>query len=348
MQIGFYDIDKRFERLDKLNDPLKVLSSLIDFEIFREELEKGLEKERKDNSGRKAFDKVMLFKGLIIKRLYDLSNDELEFQITDRTSFRRFLGLNENAMSPDTNTFWLFSDELSKNGIVDRLFLKFDEHLCRKGYSAKGGTMIDATFVEVPKQRNTKEENKEIKEGKVPQSFTENMHKFAQKDLAARWTKKGNETFYGYKNHVNADVKYKFVRNYEVTSAEVHDSQPFISLIMDYINRNNFLCSTWADSAYMSDDFLKFLATKGIQANINERAYRNKPLTDEQKASNRVKSRIRARVEHIFGFMENSLNAGLIRTIGIVRAKSQIAMINLTYNLFRFCQLERAKSLAVA
>ncbi len=344
MQIGFYDIERRFERLDKLKDSLKVLSKLIDFEIFREEIEKGLEKKRKDNSGRKAFDKIMLFKGLIIKRLYDLSYEDLEFQITDRSSFKRFLKLKENAMSPDANTFWLFNEELTNKGIMDRLFTRFDEHLNQRGYTAQGGTMIDASFVEVPKQRNTREENKEIKEGKIPQSFTENAHKLAQKDIAARWTKKGNETFYGYKNHVNADVKYKFVRNYEVTSAEVHDSQKLEEL-MNYLNS---LAATWADSAYMSDDILKFLKSKGIQANINERAYRNNPLTDEQKASNRVKSRIRARVEHIFGFMENSLNAGLIRTIGIIRAKSQIALINLTYNLFRFCQLEKAKSLAVA
>jgi transposase, IS5 family len=348
MQIGFFDVNKRLERLDKLNDPLKVLLNLIDFEIFREEIEKGLEKERKDNSGRKPFDKVMLFKGLIIKRLYDLSNDELEFQITDRTTFRRFLGIDENAMSPDANTFWLFSDELSKNGIIDKLFAKFDEFLNNKGYTAQGGTMIDASFVEVPKQRNTKEENKEIKEGKIPQSFTKNVHRFAQKDTDARWTKKGDVNYYGYKNHVNADVKYKFVRNYEVTSAEVHDSQPFISLLMEYINRNSFPCAAWADSAYMSDDLLKFLASKGIQANVNERAYRNKPLTEEQKADNRIKSRTRARVEHIFGFMENTLSAGMIRTIGIIRAKSQVALINLTYNLFRFCQLEKAKSLVMA
>lgn len=348
MQIGFFDVNKRLERLDKLNDSLKVLLSLIDFEIFREEIEKGLEKERKNNSGRKAFDKVMLFKGLIIKRLYDLSNDELEFQITDRTSFRRFLGINENAMSPDSNTFWLFSDELSKNGVIDKLFIKFDEFLNQRGYTAQGGTMIDASFVEVPKQRNTKEENKEIKEGKIPQSFTENMHKFVQKDTDARWTKKGDVNYYGYKNHINADAKYKFVRNYEVTSAEVHDSQPFIKLIMEYINRNSFPCATWADSAYMSDELLKFLANKGIRANINERAYRNKPLTEEQKASNRIKSKIRARVEHIFGFMGNTLSAGMIRTIGIIRAKSQVSLINLTYNLFRFCQLEKVKSLVMA
>ena len=165
MQVGFFDVDKRYKQLNKLRDPLLVLSQLIDFEIFRKEIEKSFEKERKDNSGRKPFDKVMLFKGLILKRLYDLSDEALEFQITDRSSFRRFLKLNENAFSPDSNTFWLFNDELSKKGVIDNLFTKFDNFLNNRGYSAKGGLMIDASFVEVPKQRNTKEENKEIKEG---------------------------------------------------------------------------------------------------------------------------------------------------------------------------------------
>jgi len=344
MQLGFFDVEKRHKQLNKLRDPLLVLSSLINFEIFREEIEKGLEKERKDNSGRKPFDKVMLFKGLIIKRLYDLSNEELEFQITDRSSFRRFLGINENDLSPDEKTFWLFSNELAKNGVIDRLFIKFDEFLNQQGYTAKGGSMIDATFVEVPKQRNTKEENKEIKEGKIPESFTENTHKFSQKDTDARWTKKGNDTYYGYKDHINADVKYKLVRKYEATSAEVHDSQPLENLLDD----KNDTAKLWADSAYRSQVILALLLSKLIEANINERAYRNKPLTEDQKAENRVRSKTRARVEHIFGFMSNSLKAGMIRTIGIVRAKSQIAMINLTYNLCRYCQLEKAKGLSMA
>lgn len=344
MQIGFFDVNKRHKQLNKLKDPLLILSSLIDFEIFREEIEESLKKERKDNSGRKPFDKVMLFKSLILKRLYDLSNEELEFQITDRSSFRRFLGMNENDLSPDENTFWLFSNELAKNKVIDRLFFKFDEYLNHQGYSAKGGSMIDASFVEVPKQRNTKDENKEIKEGKIPKSFLENEHKLAQKDTDARWTKKGDNSYYGYKNHINADVKYKLVRKYKVTSAEVHDSQPFETLL----DCSNDTAKTWADSAYRSEATLKMLASKQIEANINERAYKNKPLTDEQKAENRIKSKTRARVEHVFGFMENSLKAGMIRTIGIVRAKSQISMINLTYNLCRFCQLEKIKRLNVA
>ena len=343
MQLGFFDIEKRHQQLNKLKDPLLVLSSLIDFEMFRSEIEKSFEKERKDNSGRKPFDKIMLFKGLILKRLYALSFEELEFQITDRSSFRRFLGLNENGYSPDEKTFWLFSNDLAKNKVIDNLFLKFDEFLNRQGYTAQQGSMIDATFVEVPKQRNTREENKEIKEGKIPESFTQNVHKLVQKDTNARWTKKGGDSYYGYKNHINADVKYKLVRKYEVTSAEVHDSQPMEKLI----DKKNDTKKLWADSAYMSETKLLLLLEQMIEAKINERAYRNKPLTDAQKTGNRVLSKTRARVEHVFGFMANSLKADVIRTIGIVRAKSEIAMINLTYNLSRYCQLMRMRSSAV-
>jgi IS5 family transposase len=252
--------------------------------MFRQEIEKCFEKERKDNSGRKPFDKVMLFKGLILKRLYALSFEELEFQITDRSSFRRFLKLNENGYSPDEKTFWLFSDDLAKNKVIDNLFLKFDEFLNQQGYTAKQGSMVDASFVEVPKQRNTREENKEIKEGKIPESFTQNVHKFAQKDTDARWTKKGGSSYYGYKNHINADVKYKLIRKYETTSAEVHDSQPMEKLI----DKKNDTKKLWADSAYMSETVLLLLLGQMIEAKINERAYRNKPLTEEQKAENRV------------------------------------------------------------
>lgn len=344
MQIGFFDVNRRYRQLDKLQDPLLVLSSLIDFEMFREEIEKGLERERKDNSGRKPFDKIMLFKGLILKRLYDLSNEELEFQITDRSSFRRFLGINENDLSPDENTFWLFSNELSKNRIIDKLFIRFDDFLNKQGYTAKGGSMIDASFVEVPKQRNTREENKEIKEGKIPQSFTENTNKLAQKDTDARWTKKGNEIYYGYKNHINADVEHKLIRKYEVTSAEVNDGKPLENLV----DEKNDTAKLWADSAYRSEIIIALLLTKLIEENINERAYRNNPLTEDQKANNRIKSKIRARVEHVFGFISNSLKASMIRTIGIVKAKNQIGMINLAYNICRYCQLEKIKGLSMA
>jgi IS5 family transposase len=93
--------------------------------------------------------------------------------------------------------------------------------------------IIDASFVEVPRQRNHRDENKQIKEGKGDELWENELHKKRQKDIDARWTKKNNETFFGYKNHVKADGKSKFIATYEVTDASVHDSQPTEALLRD-------------------------------------------------------------------------------------------------------------------
>ena len=148
----------------------------------------------------------------------------------------------------------------------------------------------------------------------------EKPHKFCQKDIDARWTKKNNATYFGYKNHVKADVKTKLIETYKVTDASVHDSQTTEELLTEKDEGQPF----YADSAYTGE----------------EKGYRNKPLTDEQKASNKEKSRTRVRVEHIFGFVENSMNSSIARTIGFPRAKTKIGMMNLTYNICRCVQLK--------
>jgi IS5 family transposase len=90
--------------------------------------------------------------------------------------------------------------------------------LASKGLEAQGGHIVDASFVESPRQRNTRDESSQIKKGEIPSSFTDNKHKHSQKDTDARWVKKNEERHFGYKNHISIDVKYKFVRNYEVTT----------------------------------------------------------------------------------------------------------------------------------
>jgi IS5 family transposase len=90
---------------------------------------------------------------------------------------------------------------------------------------ANEGKMVDASFMEVPRQRNNREENRQIKEGAVPSAWQENGNKLAQKDTQARWTRKNNVSFYGYKNHVKADTRTKLIKKYAITDASVHDSQ---------------------------------------------------------------------------------------------------------------------------
>ncbi len=94
----------------------------------------------------------------------------------------------------------------------------------------KGGQIIDASLVSVPKNRNTRDENKQIKEGKTPDGWDDQPNMKRQKDEDARWTKKYGKSHYGYKNHINIDREHKLIRRYAVTDASVHDSQLFDKL----------------------------------------------------------------------------------------------------------------------
>jgi transposase, IS5 family len=165
-----------------------------------------------------------MFKILILQRYFNLSDDQTEFQIKDRLSFMDFLNLELSDKIPDAKTIWLIKGLLGKNGLTEKLFDLFTETLNDKGIIAKEGSMIDASFVDVPKQRNNREDNTIIKEGSVPISFAENKNKLAQKDTDARWTTKNNEKHFGYKNHINADKETKLINKYSPTNASTHDS----------------------------------------------------------------------------------------------------------------------------
>ena len=265
-----------------------------------------------------------------------LSDEELEYQVNDRLSFMQFLGLGIEDTVPDATTVWLFREQLQQHGWVEELFEQFGQYLQGAGYEAKDGQIVDATLIPVPKQRNTRQQNQTIKQGEVPPEWEANPHKMAQKDVDARWTKKHGISHYGYKNHINSDVGFKFIRRYTVSDASVHDSQ-VLGTLLDDDNRGDGL---WADSAYLSQWIVEVLTLMGFEAHINERAYRNCPLREEQKAANRERSKTRARVEHVFGDFVTSMGGKVVRSIGLARAKTQLGLKNLVYNLKRFVALE--------
>lgn len=320
-------------RLDKLNqqkDSLKRLNEIVPWEQFRPILERRRDKTPKSKAGRKPYDSVLMFKCLILQQLHNISDEELEYQINDRLSWMQFLGLGLEDAVPDRTSFWLFKQGLSKYKLMEELFEKFESYLQGNGYQAKGGQMVDATMIPVPIQHNSPEENELIKEGKIPEQWSSKKSKLSQKDRDARWTKKGEKSYYGYKNHVSSDVEYGFIRRYAVTDASVHDSQVLGKLLDD----NNSENGLWGDSAYRSENIEEVLKLLNFESQIHERAYRNRPLTSEQKERNREKSKIRAKVEHIFAFL--SLMGGkLVRSIGKERVSLHLGLKNLTYNFQR-------------
>ena len=189
----------------------------------------------------------------------------------------------------------------------------------------------------VPKQRNSGDDNARIKEGETPEGWENQPAKRSQKDTDARWTKKHGKSHYGYKNHVNVDRRHKLVRRYQVTDAAVHDSQ----VVDDILDPDNTASEVWADSAYRSAEIEAKLKEKGLKSRIHRKGYRNKPLSEREKRGNTTRSKVRARVEHVFGAQSNDMGGTLVRSIGMVRARARIGLKNLAYNMRRLVQLER-------
>lgn len=341
---GLFDQEEQLEKLSSIGNPLEMISKTIDFEMFRPILEDALlNKNKKNNAGAKPFDVVMMFKILILQRYYGLFDKQIEYQIIDRASFKQFLGLESGDKIPDEKTVWAFRETLTNKRLVEKLFDQFHDFLETQGLIMNEGKMIDASFTVAPRQRNTREENKKIKNKEGDDLWDDQPHKKKHKDIDARWTKKNGETFYGYKNHAKVDTKSKFIDKYAVTDASVHDSQVLDKLLEEEDKGQDLN----ADSAYTGEDQEKVISKYEMNNKVNEKGYRNKPLTEEQKANNREKSKTRARVEHVFGFMEQSMNGLFLRSVGIVRASGLIGLINLTYNLFRYEQVVRLNILSI-
>ena len=343
-QLGFFDIANRYAGLDAKNDTLVKLDAVVPWEDFRSRLEAAWRKPskvRKSPAGRKPLDAVMIFKAIVLYSLYNLSDDQVEYQIRDRLSFMRFLGLGLDGKVPDAKTVWLYRDLLTQGGVIDALFKDFDGYLKEQGYLAMGGQIIDASLVSVPTQHNSRDENTKIKNGETPEGWADKPAQFCQKDTDARWTKKHGKSHYGYKNHINVDRRHKLVRCCKVTDAAVHDSQT-IEAILD---ADNTASDVWADSAYRSAEIEKMLKDKGLTSRIHRKGRRNKPLSTREEQGNKTRSKVRVRIEHIFGSQSNDMGGTLVRSIGIVRAKARIGLKNLAYNMRRYVQLER---LAVA
>ena len=191
---------------------------------------------------------------------------------------------------------------------------------------AKTGCIVDASFVEVPRQRNSKEENNDIKNGKKPENW-ENSNKTSHKDTDARWTMKRNISHFGYKNHIKIDIKSKIITSYATTPANVHDSR----LIDKLVDKDDNV--VYADAGYAG---CKDKLPENLKAEICKKGYRNNKLSKNDRCENAEKSKIRCRIEHVFGTMKTSMNNALsIKSIGKKRAEFQVGLINLVYNILR-------------
>jgi transposase, IS5 family len=358
-QPGFFDLDDRLGVLSKTGDPLERLARVVDFEIFRPELDRALGRSERSKGGRPPSDAVLMFKILVLQALYGLSDEQAEYQIQDRLTFMRFLGLGLGDAVPDYSTIWRFREALVAAGAIEALFARFDAALKDRGYFALGGQVIDASIVEAPKQRLSDAEKARIKAGATAREiWPDRPAKAAHKDTTARWTvKRGRRKpkpgrdgpvatsersaealmipMFGYKSHVNIDRRYRLIRRWTVSHAAAHDGARLPGLL----DPDAFSSPVWADTAYRSKVNEAAIRSAGRRSMVHFRKPKGQAMPEPHRRANRARSKIRSAVEHVFA--EQKARMGLfIRTVGIDRATIKIGLANLAYNMRRLIWLE--------
>lgn len=259
-QPGFFDVGDRLRELSAKGDDLERIAALVDFEMFRPDLERAIPRADGTKGGRPAFDRVLMFRVLLLQAMHALSDERCDYLIKDRLSFMRFLGLGLSDAVPDANTIWTFREALKRAGAVDALFARFDAALKAAGDLAMGGQIVDATIVAAPKQRNTETERAAIKAGEIPQGWAGQPAKLRQKDRDARWTVKFSKAkpredgapqvdlavpAFGSKNHISIDRQHGLIRGWTAPHAAAHDG----ARLADVLDAGNTASAVWAELA---------------------------------------------------------------------------------------------------
>jgi len=311
------DLIHQHQAITELDD----LNELIDWKAI-ERLMKNLHNK---NVGEKAWPPLMMFKVLLLQSFYNLSDPACEKQLARDLLFRRFVNLSLSSPVPDHSTIWRFRNHLNESGLMTKLLNNVNYQLNKQGIIIKTGeaSIIDASVVQAKNNRprkNAKGEN------------TQDVDASYNVKTASDGKQK---TTYGFKAHVNVDED-GFIKSQTLTTGSTHDSNVFEQLLTETER------SVYADSAYKSQKHDKLLKTKNIQNQILQRAYRNKPLTEQQKQHNRFASQVRYVVERTFGVLKQYYGLGQARYDGIERNQARLSLICIAHNLKRAINIQRS------
>ena len=306
----------------------------------RQKIEKELVEARlrqTSNRDRPPMDPVLMLKVVLLGVIHRLSDAQLSFDIADRSTFRAFLRLPPGVQI-SRSVIWKYREIFTETKLLEHLFASHVHELAKAKILPNGDMIIDGSFVEAPKQRNTRQENQMIKQGRGSELWLNEPNKKAHKDIEARWAKKNNETHFGYKVHAAVDEETKLIVHTHVTAANVHDSQVISPLLSDEEDAGKRL---FADSAYGGRQQLEEIESFGMIPEVCEKGTRGKPLTEEQKESNRIKSKTRCRIEHVFDYIEIVFGGSFVRSVGIKHATAYQWATALAYNILCAATLER-------
>jgi len=330
---SLFAAEEREAKLDRLGDVLQVLEKHVDFAALAAAIDQAAPRPGRERGGRPPFPTELMVRALMLQQLYNLSDEQTEFQLLDRLSFQRFVGLRRSSQIPDRTTLWTFRERLMTAGASETLFEAANRELAKHGYLARGGQIIDASLVPVPRQHVTQEERELIKEQATPADWTPAQRR--QKDTEATWTKKHGKADFGYKVSASADQRYKLIRKLKISTARENDTC-HLEEVLDSANTSRDL---YGDKGYVDSAREARLKSQGWRVHIQRKAHKGKPLSACQNRRNTRIARTRARVEHVFAGLAH-LGGKTLRCIGLARATLLLNWKAASYNLRRLCSLK--------
>jgi len=318
-----------YERVRGLGDRIQHMKSQIDWEPFVP-MVRSVFRDNDTTGGRPHTPELVIVRALLLQGWYGLSDQELEFQVNDRLSFRNFLGYPERV--PDFTTIWRIRERLQRAGIDRQIWDELQRQLDEKGYVTQRGVIQDATFIEADfgKKRRQEEKRAEKKGEKIEYTAKQKAHM----DRDGTFTKKCDVVYYGYKDHIKIDVAHHLIREIETTTASWHDCR--INLVRED-----------DEAAFRDRGYFGTSLPPGVEDRTMQRAVRGRKLNGGQQRRNRAISRIRAPGERPFSVIKRVFHGGhtFVKKLERVRIKEVFKAFG--YNLYQLFTLER-KRLAAA
>jgi len=243
-----------------------------------------------------------------LQHWFNLTDSAVEEALYESRSMRRFAGIDlGREPAPDETTVCKFRHLLEAHNLGDRLFELINEYLQDNGLKVSTGTIVDATIIEAP-------------------SSTKNKDK--ARDPEMHQTRKGNQWYFGMKGHIGVDSQTKLIHTVVATAANVHDSQVLGDLLHGEETR------VWGDSAYSSQGETIRKHAPNAKDFTNQKGRRNRPLSDGEKARNRTKSKVRAKVEHPFLILKRVFGFTKVRYRGLKKNATRLFVACGLVNLY--------------
>jgi IS5 family transposase len=324
MSFDEFFLREQYKKVQGLGDRLELMKDQINWEKFRPIIA-SVYRDNKETGGRPHTDEVVIVKALLLQSWYNLSDQELEFQINDRLSFRNFLDFPESV--PDFTTIWKARERLKEAHLEKKIWKELNRQMRRKGYKVKKGVIQDAQFIEadVGKKRQYKEKKAKSKGEEI--EYTEKQKSHQDKD--GTYAVKNGQIHYGYKSHIKVDVDHHLIRDYAVTTAITHDNQ------VDLVVRGDV--RAYRDKGY----FGKKLRARSVEDKTMKRNVRGRKLNGGEQKRNKSISKIRSPGERPFGVKKRVFHGGhtLVKTIERVSIKEMFSCF--AYNVYQLVTLKR-------